>query len=195
MSVENILNISNIDINGAISLLNPEYDPKSKKKGNSKLCCICNLHERRSKKQRCEKCPFIFDSASEAGSGSRVGMGADFEKYGFPQWWRSKNGGKCQFFWYLYHTESNWEYPILPEIDSLENINNFGKEDDDNNPKFKTFMWIIHHVNGLPWDDRFWNLLLMLNTEHTALHQEQDKLYKPWMNMQLNMEKGKGIPK
>jgi len=36
--------------------------------------------------------------------------------------------------------------------------------------KFRALAWLIHHKNGLYWNDFFGNLLMVLNTEHPGYH-------------------------
>ncbi len=146
-----------VDIEGCKSLLNPE---------KNKYCVICNVHERRSRKTKCKNCACIFNSAPKAGAGSRIGMSANFKKYGIEE---PSKLGKYQFFYFMYYPELNFELPSLPSID-LEG----------NDIRNKTFKWIIHHENGIHYDDRVWNLILMINTEHGVIHGEMNKINKPW---------------
>lgn len=132
-----------INTRGIINLLNPE-----KEKG--KYCSNCNLHYMRSTKQRCEKCPFVFNSSYINGA-SRVAPGSRFREFNIPN---VEKLGKHHIFYFLYHSELKFEFPPIPEI------NMFGVESTE------TTTWIIHHINGRSWDDSVWNLLLALNNEH-----------------------------
>lgn len=178
-----------IDIEGCKSLLDPEI-----KKG--KRCVICNMHELRSRdikgntfpiprNNRCKECPFIFNSAPKKGEGCRIGCGARFLKYGIIN---PRNVGKCQFFYFMYYKQLQFKLPDTPFRDYLGNYNDEkippGVFIDSDNTR--QFMWIIHHWNGLWWDDRVWNLMLVLNTEHGYIHGLLNREYEPWKLIQEN---------
>jgi len=166
----------NIDRKGCESLLNPE-------KSKGKLCVTCNRHERRSRKTICKKCPFSFNSASTAGAGSRVGCGAIFSKYGIID---PGNVGKCWFFYFMYYPDLQFKFPDLPFRDYLGNYNKFKIPFNILDERIKQFRWIMHHWNGLDWDDRVWNLMLVLNTEHGYIHGLLNREYEPWNLIQEN---------
>lgn len=163
-----------VDIEGCKSLLNPV---------RNRYCVVCNVHEMRSRKIRCSKCPCIFHSAPKAGVGSRVGMSGRFKEYGIL---KPDDLGKYQFFYYMYHPELKFESPDLPLEDLEGNFNKILLEDNTQVPieKQKIFKWIIHHENGIWHDDRVWNLIRMLNTEHGVIHGEMNREYKPWKLIQ-----------
>ena len=144
----------NVDIEGIKSLL-------------KKQCVICDVSEKRMHGIRCKKCPFVFNTQDTNSKRARVGTGAKFYKYGVP-----KDTGKHQFYYFLYYPELNFEYPPVPEIDLYDNVNP------------GTWRWIIHHLNGNHFDDRIWNLLLVLNTEHGKLHADLNSERNIWWNIQ-----------
>lgn len=167
-----------IDFKGCISCLNPEVD-------QGKFCVVCNRHERRSRNTICKKCPFCFNSASKKGIGSRVGCGKVFEKYGLVD---PGNIGKYQFFYFLYYPELNFNFPEPLTKDYLGNYNKdklLGKKKAFIDPsKIKKFKWVVHHINCIDWDDRVWNLILVLNTEHGSIHGEDNRTYNSWKLIQ-----------
>ena len=147
-----------VDREGILSELKPE-------------CAMCDVHKRIGQNTRCRPCLFIKHSAPRSGKPCRIAVGARLTKYGLP-----KELGKYQFFYLLYHPELNWEFPQLPVTDMYGNYNKMAITaqfqifiDPD---RLKEFKWIVHHVNGFNWDDRIFNLLLVLNTEHGVIHGE-----------------------
>lgn len=173
-----------VDTKGLWSVLDPEPGGKVKK-----VCVTCNMHERRSRGNRCKKCPFNFKS-TEPENGSKVGMGAKFKPF-IKVYTGAVNSdgsrevrdctlddiveiGKCQFFYFMYHPELEWEFPPLPDMDSLGNIrkgSELAKTCKDKK-KLKTFMDTIHHNNTIWHDDRYFNLTHTINTEHGSIHGE-----------------------
>lgn len=152
------------DVPGAISLLDPEAK-------DGKFCAVCNLHEMRNPSVRCKECPFVFSSISKKGKRARVGMGAKFLKYGFSKQWINKMGGKCQFYFFIFRPGLNFQYPPLPQQDALGNYNQDNLPDFEvDSERIKELNWHVHHSNGVWYDDRPWNLILMLNTDHGFLH-------------------------
>lgn len=145
-----------VDINGVIGLL-------------KKDCIMCNLTLRKAAFCICKDCPFIFSSRTNKENNpnttrTRTGCGKPFRKYGIN--WAM---GKERLFYFLYHPELDFEWPPLPEYDTL-----------GNHHTEKKFMWAIHHINGLYWDDSPWNLLLCLNTEHGYFEGESRREERKW---------------
>lgn len=180
-----------VDAKGCWSVLNPDINGKIKKE-----CVTCNMHERRSRKNRCKKCPFNFKS-TEPGNGSKVGMGAKFKPFikvytGVIDADGNREVrdcltsdieeiGKCQFFYFMYHPELEWEFPPFPDTDSLGNIrigSELAKTCNDVK-KLKNFLNTIHHNNTLWYDDRYFNLTHTINTEHGAIHGEINRKNRP----------------
>lgn len=171
-----VYNDGDIDFEGCVSCLNPESD-------QGKFCVVCNRHERRSRKTICKKCPFCFNSSPKKGEGSRVGCGAVFSKCGLVD---AGNIGKSQFFYFLYYQMLSFNLPDLPVVDYLGNFNSnkLPINCDVDPEKVKNFTWILHHINSYYWDDRVWNLLLVVNTEHGYIHGLDNREYQPWKLIQ-----------
>ena len=70
---------------------------------------------------------------------------------------------KHHLYYFMYHPELDFKYPTLPDFDYLGNCRIDGKR----------WHWVVHHEDGNSWNDREWNLLLMLHTEHFHVHQKQ----------------------
>jgi hypothetical protein len=71
--------------------------------------------------------------------------------------------GKCHLFYYLFHPELNFEPPIKPSHDKY-----YKKIKPEHN-------WNLHHKNGIPYDDRKENLVLILCTEHPKEEVENNR--------------------
>ena len=106
-------------------------------------CIDCNIRNR----VRCVDCPFVFDKP-------RVLLSQLFIDRGI------KKIQKHELYFFLYNPHLMWSYPELPDYDFN---NNYFKN-------YKRWNWVVHHEDGNHWNDNIWNLLLVLNTEHSYIH-------------------------
>ncbi len=112
-------------------------------------CVTCNVVSKKHDNTRCNDCCFAIYADDYPVINSKIR-----KKYELPLLTKS------HFYYLSYHPELSWKLPILPEKDYLENWKY----------KKKKWFWVIHHEDMNHFNDSEWNLLLLLNTEHSYLH-------------------------
>lgn len=116
-------------------------------------CIICDVYRKKKEKIACKNCPFRLNSITENkryGKRTRVCPAEFFKSFGIK---KPGDIGKHTLFYFLYHPEFNFKLP---------------KDD-------KGRSYHIHHKNGLYYDDRYENLVLVTNSEHRVLEAELTK--------------------
>lgn len=117
------------------------------------------------KVERCYDCPFVKGRGGELFTGPKMGI---------------MNIPKYYLYYFLYRPELNFEFPILPEVDSK------GISKD----KYKYWRWEIHHKNFNHWDDNPENLELLLCIEHRRIHGKQSPINSSfWYNTKYKKSK------
>ena len=119
-------------------------------------CMTCDFWEKFKSKIKCDDCPFTKSSQGAV-------TGKKFKKYGI------KVGIPKQYLYYfLNHPELNWKLPNIPDEDYLGN----------SRLNYNRWNWEIHHEDGNHWNDSEWNQLLVLFTEHSHLHWDENNPMK-----------------
>jgi hypothetical protein len=111
-------------------------------------CITCNLYEKVRVNKRCKSCSFKCGSDGAA-------TGKNFLDYNI-----KIDLPKSHYFYFIYHKELNWKFPVLPDLD----LYNKSKS------THKKWNWIIHHEDLNHSNDSKWNLILLINTEHHYIH-------------------------
>jgi len=112
-------------------------------------CVSCNVVNKKNNNERCNNCIFVIYANDRPVINKNIRR-----KYNLPLLTKS------YFYYLLYHPELNWKLPNLPMRDYLGNYS-YDK---------KNWFWVIHHEDLNHFNDSKWNLILMLNTEHSYLH-------------------------
>jgi len=110
-------------------------------------CIRCNVRYKYQNNKRCINCPFVISND--------VTTGIKFKIIGVPHGLK-----KPYVYYFLNYPELNWKLPELP-VEDLHS--NFKKE-------YKRWNWELHHEDGDHFNDNYWNLMLLINTEHSRYH-------------------------
>jgi len=119
-------------------------------------CVTCNTHERQLNNDQCSDCKLLLSASNYRNENQqkrrpRPALSAEFKKYGITQ---PSHVGKHQLYFFLHHSYLNFKFPDFPDFDM------FG------NPKKDSWVYHIHHLNRIWYDDSSTNLVALLPSEH-----------------------------
>jgi len=126
-------------------------------------CSTCDVIHKHCNKIKCNNCYFNVD----------INNGEIYTSFKLRSLFNIRDMRKHHFFYFLYHPELNWKFPNIPMKDLNENLTS------------KTDHWVIHHEDENHYNDLEWNLILLLNSEHSRYH----KIKNNPMKLEVNKEK------
>lgn len=138
-------------------------------------CITCDFYKRFKEGTKCKDCNFVSNSGYNSRKGkrarrNRVGCGVKFRDVGGFKPIKYSHVGKHQLYFFLFNPELKFQLPDFPPVDMFGNPPLLNEEGEIK------WVWHIHHLNGIYYDDRKENLALCLNTEHKFI----DKYVKYW---------------
>lgn len=110
-------------------------------------CKICDVITKHKNKQKCSHCIFVADINS-----NQVYTNGVLKQFGI------RPLRKHHFFFFIYHPELQWKFPLISSYDL------------EGNKTRENEYWNIHHEDCNHLNDNKWNLILLFNSEHVRFH-------------------------